>query len=86
MKLGQSVKVKTAIKNGYERVIQSHLDGVVKSFTIIGMPNKYTELYTILLDDAILGWTINKFHVDNCGIDKKYLGKKFFDIDNSYII
>jgi len=86
MKLGQQVKVKTIVKDGFERIVNNTVDGKVKTFTIIGVPNKYTEYYTILIDSNMLGWTINKFHIDFLDIDKKYLGKKFFDIDESFIV
>jgi len=86
MKLGQSIKIKTTIVNGNEKLIQNHLDGTPKSFLIIGIPNKYTEYYPVLIEDKMLGWIINSFHVEYYQIDKKYLGKKFYDIDDSYVI
>lgn len=88
MKKGQTVKIKTAIVNGNTTLVpkdykQKH---EVKSFTIISTPNKYNEFYSIQIDDSILGWYINIFHVSYLNVDKKYLGKKFFDVNENYFV
>ncbi len=88
MKLNQQIKIKTATINGYEKVVHPSYDGKtqIKTFTIICCPNNYNQYYSILIEDKMLGWTINQFHVEHYHIDKKFLGKKFFDIDESYVI
>lgn len=88
MKKGQQVKIKTSIVHGNEKLVPIDWPSnyQVKTFTILSCPNEYNSFYSILVEDRMLGWIINQTHLDYNLIDKKYLGKKFFDVDNSYFI
>ena len=88
MRVGQQVKVKTIISNGYEKIVTADYskDFKIKELTILSTPNYYNSFYSILVEDSMLGWTINQTHIDYNGINKKYLGKKFFDVSPDYFV
>ena len=44
------------------------------------------QLYKIIVDNDICGWWVNGFHIENEKIDPRYLNKKFFDIQESFIL
>lgn len=56
-----------------------------RTFKIIAK-DKVSELYTILIDDDLVGWYINDFHIKHQEISPKFKGLKFFDIHEYYIL
>jgi hypothetical protein len=53
-----------------------------QEFPIIHIDNG-TELYTILLDDDMVGWQISQWHVKYWDVAPKYVGKTFYDVPES---
>lgn len=60
-----------------------------KQFEIIATKLPYNDaeyyIYSILIPDDYLGWTINGFHTKHNGVDLKFIGKKFWDITEEYM-
>lgn len=42
--------------------------------------------YTIHIDDDIIGWIFDKWHVIHWKISDKLIGKKFYDINESILL
>lgn len=42
--------------------------------------------YMIVIPEDIIGWTVNRFHVETAGIAKAFLGKKFWELTEQFII
>jgi hypothetical protein len=59
-----------------------------KEFEIIAIQPLYKgsehKLYTIAIDDNMLGWTVGKFKIEHQGVDPKFLGKKFWELTESF--
>lgn len=81
-KLGDLVSCKVEEKNGQKRI--SVDKGEEKKFEII-LVDKLRSLYTIAIDDDMVGWTVSQWHVKNAKIDEKFVGKKFYDITEDFI-
>ena len=88
-KVGQSINCEIEIrKDKSKRFALNPLEDsefITQSFEIIGM-NKQFNTYKILIDDDIVGWYLSQWHVKYEDIDEKFVGKKFYDIDENYII
>ena len=60
-----------------------------QSFEIVASEPLYTDskdkLYTLLLEDNMVGWTFNKWHVEHWNINEKLLGKKFTQVSDAII-
>lgn len=56
-----------------------------KTFPIV-YKDEAEQSYIIIIDDDIIGWNINSFHIKHWDVDKKYLGKKFYDIYEQFIV
>lgn len=42
--------------------------------------------YMLVISDDMVGWTINKFHTEIAGVAKAFLGKKFWEVTEQFII
>lgn len=86
MKRGQSVKIKTAVINNRKKLVPSNYDGdyEIKSYIILRKPQPYDPCYMILVDADMIGWTVSNFHVLHMEVDEKYVGNKFFDVNEDY--
>lgn len=58
---------------------------IEKEFIIVAV-NEQCQLYTIIIDDNMNGWIISQFHIKHCNVNPKYLGKKFYDITEPYVL
>ena len=87
-KANQKVKIKTAVVNGYEKLVPNTFEKshTVKEFIILSVPNYANSFYSILVEDQMIGWTVDLSHVTYFDVDKKYLGKKFFDVNEDYFV
>lgn len=87
-RVGHTGKIKTAIVNNYEKIVHPSFKGETKEkeFLILSCPNNYNLFYTVLVEDHMLGWTIDLTHIDFHNINKKFLGKKFFDVSEDYFL
>lgn len=56
-----------------------------KSFLVIGIDHMM-KTYKIIIDDDMVGWIINSFHIKHQHIDEKFINKKFTDITESFIL
>ncbi|CAB4196809.1 hypothetical protein UFOVP1290_329 [uncultured Caudovirales phage] len=88
-KIGDHVSINVEYeKSGIKRILSRQpLKGstiIVKIFPIV-MLNHLEETYSIMIDDDMIGWTISNFHVENNGADKKFVGKKFYDVTDDMI-
>ena len=88
--VGDYVKVAVDVStDGKKRISTTPLqDGhkiEVFEFEVIMVDGK-NQLYKILVDNDICGWWVNGFHIENEKIDPRYLNKKFFDIQESFIL
>lgn len=87
-KIGDQVTVQVEVqKSGAKKILTwpAKKDSKIinKSFIIIA---KYDSSYSVAIDDDMLGWTINNFHIDHHKVNKKYLGQKFSDINDEMIV
>jgi len=61
-----------------------------EKFEVIGIqyyhddPNYPT--YKLVIPDDYIGWKVGKFHMEYQEINEKWLGKKFYEITNEFII
>jgi len=90
-KKGDFVKIKTAVLKNKEKVVFADYDGEhqVKEFQIVAVTKWHPELpnyYIILIDDDMIGWTLSIYHVNNNDIEEQYVGKKFYEISEEFII
>lgn len=85
-KKGQSVKIKTAVINKRKKLVPSDYKGdcEVKNFTVIRTPLENDPYYMIVVEDDMTGWIVTDFHIIHMEVDKKYRGKKFFDVSEIY--
>lgn len=88
IKVNQKVKIKTAVINGYEKLVPKSYEKKheVKEFLVLSIPNYANDFYSILVEDQMLGWTVDLSHVTYFDVNKKYLGKKFFDVNEEYFV
>lgn len=88
LKKGEVTNLKVAIINGDKMLVTADYkeEHEVRPFTVLRVPQKTNLHYMILVDEDIAGWNISEFHVLYMGVEAKYLNKKFFDIDEDYII
>lgn len=60
-----------------------------KKFEIVAMEPIYSGssdmMYTIVVDDDMIGWEIGQFHIVYKHIEAKFAGKKFWDITARFI-
>jgi hypothetical protein len=54
-------------------------------FPIVAI-DRNLELYKIIIADELVGWMIGKFHIEYQHVDKKFYGRKFYDIPESLIL
>lgn len=89
-KVGDKVVVKVEVpKKGWKRILikEPRLNSEIISKTFpIATISEYLQTYTIIIDDDMLGWIIDGFHIVHCGVDRKFLGKKFYDIVDDLIL
>lgn len=88
LKKGQVVNIKVAYVKGDKMLVPAsyRAEHEVKLFTILRLPQNNNLNYMMLIDEDIAGWRIGEFHVIFMGVEAKHLGKKFFDIDQDYIV
>jgi len=88
IKAEQKVKIKSAKIKGREKLVPKSYEGEhkIKEFLVLSVPNYSNNCYTILIEDNMVGWTIDLTHLEYQGVSKKYLGKKFFDVSEDYFI
>ncbi len=55
------------------------------SFPIVAI-DKNAETYKIVIESDMSGWDISQFHIKCQNVDKKYLGKKFYDISEISVL
>lgn len=55
------------------------------SFPIVAV-DKSMETYKLVIDYDMTGWEISQFHIKYQNVDKKYLGKRFYDITEALVI
>ena len=91
MKIGDIISLKTYKIKEYEKVVPLLFEGKPegklsnKLFEIIGDVSFY-ESYLVLVSDGMVGWHVSPFHVNYLHVASKFLGKKFFEINNTYYI
>lgn len=87
-RVGHTVKIKTGIVNNYEKIVHPSFKGETKEkeFLILSCPNDTNDFYTVLVEDHMLGWIIDLTHITYNNINKRFLGKKFFDVNEEYFI
>lgn len=89
-KVGDFVSLKIEVKNNSKSRILLPTDLVTsevieKYFAIISI-NYIDKYYMLLIDDDMIGWTINDWHIKYNDIDYKFLGKKFYEVNEQMII
>lgn len=89
-KVGDKVVVRVEVpKEGAKRVLirEPKPDSkiVEKTFTIV-IKHELEQSYTIIIDDDMVGWYISVFHVKHNKVDEKYVGKKFYDVTEEFIL
>ena len=75
-------------KNGGKAIINREKPFTIlepKAFQIVAK-DPLMESYTVIVDDDMVGWIISKFHVEHWNVPKAFLGKKFFEVTENYII
>jgi hypothetical protein len=55
-----------------------------KDFQIIYI-DPVIQAYTIVIDDDMTGWALDKWHVKYWNISEKLIGKRFFDVTETII-
>lgn len=55
------------------------------SFPIVAI-DKNMQTYKIIIEYDMTGWEINHFHIRHQNVDKKSLGKRFYDITETFIL
>jgi hypothetical protein len=90
-KIGSSVNIKVSNSNGRRKVLpkESEDSSEVKSFEIIAKYFLHKEMspyYMVLIDTDMVGWTVSSSHVMYYDIDPKFLGSKFYDVTEEFII
>ena len=89
-KINQNVLVKVEVqKSGRKSVLTKEprkSSTVIEQLFKIVLINETCQLYSIVIDDDMLGCYLDTFHVAHCNLDKKYLGKKFVEINDSLIL
>lgn len=90
-KVGTSVKVKVSNVDGRKKVLPKDSEDFfeIKSFEIIAKYLLHKELnpyYMILIDSDMVGWNISSSHIMYYDIDQKFLGYKFYDVTEDFII
>ncbi len=85
MKIGDIISLKTAINKKQEKIVPFNFEGETqnKLFEIIGEVPMY-ESFLVLVGENLIGWFISPWYVDHCQVPKKYIGKKFFEINAIY--
>lgn len=88
IKQNQKVKIKTAVINGYEKLVPKYYEKEhkIKEFIVLTVPNYANMFYSILIEDQMLGWVVDLSHITYFDVSKKYLGKKFFDVNEEYFL
>lgn len=46
----------------------------------------HNGLYKIILPDDYAGWVIGKFHIEYEGVAAGFIGKKFWDVTDQFIV
>lgn len=89
-KVGDQVVVRVEIsKQGPKRIVirepKSDSKLIEKDFPIV-IYHPVEQTYTLIVDDDITGWTISAFQVKHNKVDEKYIGKKFYDVTEDFIL
>lgn len=60
-----------------------------RQFEIISIQQTYPgsehNMYTIAIDDDMIGWEISAFHIEHQKVDPKFKGKKFWDLTEEFL-
>lgn len=88
-KVGDIVSLSVEIFDGRKRLLGSRVakEGAIveeKLFPIVAI-DETQKTYKIIIDDDMLGWVISGFHINYQDVPKVFLGKRFYDIVESYI-
>jgi hypothetical protein len=87
-------QVETRI-NGTKAIVSKHLPPEelskleIKQFEIIAVQNIYPDstyhMYTIVIDDDMVGWMISEFHIRHQKVDIKFKNKRFWELTEEFI-
>lgn len=56
-----------------------------RSFQVVAL-DKILETYMIILPADIVGWTVSRFHTVHMNVPKAFLGRKFWDVFERYVV
>lgn len=77
------------LENGKKKICTPETSDEAKielmSFEIVYV-DEIMKTYKIIIDDNMSGWIIGKFAVKYEEVDEKFLGKKFYDLPESWVI
>lgn len=90
-KIGSSVNIKVSNTDGRKKVLPKDSENFfeIKSFQIIGKYFLHKEMnpyYMVLIEPDMVGWTVSSSHVMYYDIDPKFLGSKFYDVTEDFVV
>lgn len=94
MKVGDFISLNTISINKQEKIVpKNYKNGkekiTKKLFEIIGQTHYMSgdtkiTTYLIAVPDSYTGWIISNFHYSFCDVPKRFIGKKFREINSSF--